>query len=174
MNVGPNVAGMPMLEMFMPYPLVTLTRFHKWDEVMKYPQPDSKMLITTAFWHFSRGLALAESGKPETGDLKAAVIARVMHDAKPSLRLCYEGELPANPKLEGKLRVYFEIGPSGAVQGQKLEESSLRNGRVEQCVLQTLAKVEFPRPPDGEAVPISYPFVFHGDPSQLPPPDEEE
>ncbi|HEY8211963.1 MAG TPA: AgmX/PglI C-terminal domain-containing protein [Myxococcaceae bacterium] len=127
--------------------------------------PDGKLKSEAVF---------GENGKPETRELTAAVVARVMHDARPSLRLCYEGELSANPKLEGKLRVYFEIGPSGAVQGQKLEESTLRNGKVEQCVLQTLAKVEFPRPPDGEAVPISYPLVFHGDPNQLPPPDEEE
>src|SRR5215203_5674295 len=61
-SAGPNVAAAPMLEMFMPYALVTLTRFHKWDEVMKYPQPDAKMLITTAFWHAARGLALANTG----------------------------------------------------------------------------------------------------------------
>ncbi len=62
-NVGPNVASMPMLEMFMPYPLVVLTRFHKWDEVMKYPKPADGMLITHAFWHISRGLAFANTGK---------------------------------------------------------------------------------------------------------------
>src|SRR5687768_1573401 len=62
-NVGPNVAAMPMLEMFMPYPLVTLTRFQKWEEVMKYPKPDAKLLITTGFWHVARGLALADTGK---------------------------------------------------------------------------------------------------------------
>ena len=71
-NVGPNVAAMPMLEMFMPYPLVTLVRFHKWDEVMKYPQPDSKMLITTAFWHAARGLALANTGKPAEAEKELA------------------------------------------------------------------------------------------------------
>jgi hypothetical protein len=127
--------------------------------------PDGKLKSETMF---------AETGKPETAELKPPVVARVMHDARASLRLCYESELPANPKLQGKLRTYFEVGPSGAVQGQKLEESTLHNGKVEQCVLRTLAKVEFPRPPDGEAVPIVYPFVFHGDTSQLPPPDEGE
>ncbi|MEO8041502.1 MAG: hypothetical protein ABI646_02730 [Acidobacteriota bacterium] len=73
-NVGPNVAAMPMLEMFMPYPLVTLTRFQKWDEVMKYPQPDSKMLITTAFWHAARGLALADTGKPADAEKELAAL----------------------------------------------------------------------------------------------------
>ncbi len=62
-NVGPNVKAMPMLEMFMPYPIITLTRFHKWDEIMQYPKPAPEMLTTTAHWHMARGIALAETGK---------------------------------------------------------------------------------------------------------------
>jgi pimeloyl-ACP methyl ester carboxylesterase len=62
-NVKPNVKAMPMLEMFMPYHLVTLVRFQKWDDVMAYPQPPAEMRITTAYWQMARGLALNEKGK---------------------------------------------------------------------------------------------------------------
>ncbi|HUR98216.1 MAG TPA: tetratricopeptide repeat protein [Pyrinomonadaceae bacterium] len=62
-NIRPHVAAMPMLEMFMPYTIVALTRFHKWDEILKYPKPDASMMTTTAHWHMARGLALAETGK---------------------------------------------------------------------------------------------------------------
>lgn len=62
-NVKPNVKAMPMLEMFVPYHLVTLMRFHKWNDVMTYPQPDAEMRITTAYWRLARGLALNEKGK---------------------------------------------------------------------------------------------------------------
>ncbi len=62
-NIAPSVKAMPMLEMFMPYPVVVLTRFHKWDDIMNYPKPDGEMLITTAFWHMARGLAMAERGE---------------------------------------------------------------------------------------------------------------
>ena len=79
-NVGPNVAAMPMLEMFMPYPLVTMIRFHRSDEVMKYPQPAAAMKITNGMWRLARGLALAEGGKPaeaekELSELRAIVKA---------------------------------------------------------------------------------------------------
>jgi tetratricopeptide (TPR) repeat protein len=67
-NVGPNVAAMPMLEMFMPYRFVTLIRFHKADEIMKYPQPPASMKIQTGFWRFARGLALAEIGRAGDAD----------------------------------------------------------------------------------------------------------
>ncbi|MDI1242711.1 MAG: hypothetical protein PSX80_12415 [bacterium] len=62
-NVRPNVKAMPMLEMFMPYHLVTLMRFQKWDEVLAYPQPDAEMKVTTAMWRLARGLAFNEMGK---------------------------------------------------------------------------------------------------------------
>lgn len=62
-NVRPMLKMMPMLEMFSPYPLVTLVRFQKWDEIMKYSQPENDLRITGGFWNFARGLAFAENGK---------------------------------------------------------------------------------------------------------------
>ncbi|MGD9630179.1 MAG: tetratricopeptide repeat protein [Pyrinomonadaceae bacterium] len=73
-NVGPNVKAMPMLEMFMPYPVIALTRFHKWDEIMKYPKPAPEMLITAAHWHMARGIALAETGKPDDAEKELAAL----------------------------------------------------------------------------------------------------
>ena len=73
-NVGPMVAAAPPLEMFMPYPLIALTRFHKWDEVLKYPKPDPKMLITISHWHVARGLALADTGKPAEAEKELAAL----------------------------------------------------------------------------------------------------
>jgi tetratricopeptide (TPR) repeat protein len=73
-NVGPNVKAMPMLEMFMPYPIVTLTRFKKWDGVMKYPKPAPEMLITTAHWQMARGLALADAGKTAEAEKELAAM----------------------------------------------------------------------------------------------------
>jgi pimeloyl-ACP methyl ester carboxylesterase len=63
-NVRPHLKMMPMLEMFAPYTLVTLVRFRKWDEIMKYPQPESDLRITSGFWHFARGLAFTANEKP--------------------------------------------------------------------------------------------------------------
>ena len=62
-----------MLEMFSPYPLVTLVRFRKWDDIMKYPPPDAEMRITNGFLNFARGMALANGGK--TDDAKKEIAA---------------------------------------------------------------------------------------------------
>ncbi|HEX8920352.1 MAG TPA: alpha/beta fold hydrolase [Pyrinomonadaceae bacterium] len=58
-SVKPHVQAMPMLEMFMPYATVTLVRFQKWDEILKEPEPEGGLKITTAFWRFARGMAYA-------------------------------------------------------------------------------------------------------------------
>ena len=77
-NAGPNVKAVPMLEMFMPYAIVTLTRFHKWDEVMSYPKPADNMLMTTAFWQMARGIAQAETGKAMEAEKELAAMRETM------------------------------------------------------------------------------------------------
>lgn len=36
-------------------------RFHQWEVVLNQPSPPSQMLRTTAFWHFARAMAFAET-----------------------------------------------------------------------------------------------------------------
>ena len=68
-NVKPVVKAMPMLEMFLPYTSMSLTRFGKWDEILKEPKPDPSLKITTAFWHFARGSAFV--GSKQIADAEA-------------------------------------------------------------------------------------------------------
>ena len=77
-NVKPVVKAMPMLEMFLPYTSMTLTRFNKWDEILKEPKPDPSLKITTVFWHFARGSAYAATkqipnAKRELEDMRAVI-----------------------------------------------------------------------------------------------------
>src|SRR6266478_4840692 len=67
-NVGPHVKEMPLLEGFMTVPLAVEVRFHKWNEILKAPQPHPDMHTATVFWHFARGLALAGTGKLEEAE----------------------------------------------------------------------------------------------------------
>jgi pimeloyl-ACP methyl ester carboxylesterase len=82
-NVRPHLKMMPMLEMFAPYPLVTLVRFRKWDEIMKYPPPDAEMRITGGFLNFARGMALAETGKPEEARKEITALRQLMKTLPP-------------------------------------------------------------------------------------------
>jgi len=37
-----------------------LLRFARWDDVLKLPAPDAKLIATTMFWHYARGCAFAK------------------------------------------------------------------------------------------------------------------
>ncbi len=62
-NVAPGVKAMPMLEGFLPTPIVVLFAFERWDDLLKLPVPDSSFLITNAVWHSLRGVAFANTGR---------------------------------------------------------------------------------------------------------------
>ncbi len=63
-HIGPMVLGnRSMAEPYMPTQIFVLLRFHRWDEVLKLPPPDSNLAMTTAFWHFARGSAAAAQGQ---------------------------------------------------------------------------------------------------------------
>ena len=106
-NVKPVIKAMPMLEMFMPYPLVSLTRFGKWDEILKEPKPDPSLKIVTSFWHFARGSAYAASKQVANAEAELTAmraIDQAMTDEvrlfnNPAAHVLKVGEL----ELEGKI-----------------------------------------------------------------------
>lgn len=76
-NVKPVIKAMPMLEMFLPYTLVTMTRFSKWDEILKEPKPDPSLKIVTAFWHYGRGSAYAAAKDTAKAEAELAALRAV-------------------------------------------------------------------------------------------------
>jgi hypothetical protein len=59
---------MPMLEPFAAKKMFVLLRFAKWDQMLQVPQPDPKLKILTAVWHFGRGVAQAKKGSSAAAD----------------------------------------------------------------------------------------------------------
>lgn len=62
-NVRPHLKDIPSLEGFMPTGVLIMTRFNRWDDVLKEPEPDKSQPITHAFWLWARGMARAAGGK---------------------------------------------------------------------------------------------------------------
>jgi len=56
---------------------MSLTRFGKWDELLKAPKPDPSLKITTAFWHFARGSAYAASKQIPNAEAELAALQAV-------------------------------------------------------------------------------------------------
>jgi tetratricopeptide (TPR) repeat protein len=87
-NVAPGVKAMPMLEGFLPTPIVVLFAFERWNDILKLPAPDKSLESTSVVWHSLRGVAFAITGKTseaeqeqeEFRDLVAKIPPAKMYD----------------------------------------------------------------------------------------------
>jgi len=95
------------------------------------------------------------------GALDKSVIDRVIKQHLSGIRECYQEQKVENPELAGKVVVKLVIGKDGTVSSAKVEESSLDNVLVENCVCNRFEQMQFPSPKGGGLVIISYPIVFH-------------
>ena len=100
-NVGPHVKVMPPLEGFMTVPLAVEVRFHKWNEILKAPQPDPAMHTATVFWHFARGLALAGTGKLEEAEAEHKFVVEAEEKTPPDAIF----QMPINNKTKDILKI---------------------------------------------------------------------
>jgi tetratricopeptide (TPR) repeat protein len=64
----------------MPY-YYALTRFGRWDEMLREPEPPSFSVPLRAVWHYSRGLAFAATKRMDQADAELARVKALMADA---------------------------------------------------------------------------------------------
>jgi len=100
-NVGPHVKDMPPLEGFMTVPLAVEVRFHKWNEILKAPQPDPAMHTATVFWHFARGLALVGTEKLDEAEAEHKMVAEAEEKTPPDAIF----QMPINNKTKDILKI---------------------------------------------------------------------
>jgi tetratricopeptide (TPR) repeat protein len=81
--VKSDVAQDQMLESFAQTPLAVQLRFRRWDEVLKASAPDPKLLLSRAFWHYGRALALAAGGKGDEAAEEQGAFEAVKKDVPP-------------------------------------------------------------------------------------------
>jgi tetratricopeptide (TPR) repeat protein len=67
-NAAPMLKDIPMVEAFLPTRMLVLVRFHRWEDVLKLPEPDAAALTARALWHFARGMAFAQTSKTYDAD----------------------------------------------------------------------------------------------------------
>ena len=81
-NVAPGVKAMPMLEGFLPTPIVVLFAFERWNDILKLPAPDKSLESTSAVWHSLRGIAeklTAEGAKELLDNFERTLRAAIPH-----------------------------------------------------------------------------------------------
>ncbi len=74
---------LPLLGNFRIVPYYALTRFGRWDEMLKEPEPADKFLFVKGVWHYGRGLAFLGKDQLEDAEKELAEVRRIAAD--PSL-----------------------------------------------------------------------------------------
>src|SRR5882724_5886495 len=120
-NVGPHIKDMPPLEGFMTVPLAVEVRFHKWNEILKAPQPDASMQTTTVFWHFARGLALASTGKLEEAQAEHKLVAEAEEKTAPDAIF----QMPINNKTKDILKIAEYVLGAKIAQAKKENDDAI-------------------------------------------------
>jgi tetratricopeptide (TPR) repeat protein len=96
---------MPPLEGFMTIPMAVDVRFHKWDDILKMPQPNPDMKIATVFWHFARGMALAGKGKISEAQSEYAAVSEAEKNTPEDVVFA----MPVNNKAKDVLKIARDV-----------------------------------------------------------------
>jgi hypothetical protein len=102
------------------------------------------------------------TGKVIDGDeIESALLAK-----KSDFKNCYLKIAPTEPS--GAFRVHFVILPEGNVSTATIEDDSLKAPVVENCVIDTLKQIQFPKSAKNGRIEVMYPFKFHAHDSVEP------
>lgn len=91
--------------------------------------------------------------------------SRVREDLFPLAKECYGDALKRNPKVGGKLVVYFRVigdkKVGGVVDETKImADTTLDDAEMQTCVKESMMSVSFDAPPDDGEVTVVYPILF--------------
>lgn len=96
------------------------------------------------------------------GTIDREAVRRVVQEHLREIRSCFERELNKSPGIEGKVVMYWEIGPQGKVLTSSVKTTSLNNANVENCMARAIKSWRFPEPPSNQIGEITYPFNLVG------------
>ncbi|HEY6078353.1 MAG TPA: AgmX/PglI C-terminal domain-containing protein [Polyangiaceae bacterium] len=101
------------------------------------------------------------AGKEATASgqgLTPAQISRVVMSRMGAFQACFEMASAQDPTLKGNVGIAFSVAPSGGVSAANITGSSLKNPRVEGCMLRTFQRLHFPTA--DKPTNASFPFAF--------------
>ncbi len=140
-HVGPHVKDMPPLEGFMTIPMAVDLRFHKWNQILSMHQPDPEMKTATVFWHFSRGMALAATGKISDAEAEQKIVADAERSTSPDMVFT----MPVNNKTKDILKI------AENVLGAKIAMAKKDNAQAISMLTEAVAiqdSLKYGEPPD--------------------------
>lgn len=140
-HVGPAVKMMPPLEGFMTIPMAVDIRFHKWDEILKMPQPDPDMKTATAFWHFGRGMALVGKGKVDEAEAEHKIVSEAEKNTPEDVIFA----MPINNKAKDIMKIAEDVLGAKIAMAKKDNAGAIAMLREAVAIQDTL---KYGEPPD--------------------------
>ena len=112
--------------------------------------------------------AMPVLGRDDAGNARVDpkyIQQRVREDLFPLARGCYGDALKRDPKLAGKLVVYFRVigdrKVGGVVDETKiLGDTTIADAEMQTCVRESMMSVSFDAPPDDGELTVVYPIEF--------------
>ncbi len=92
-----QIEQFPTVEFFQTIPLLTLTQFGRWSDILAEPAPPEKLDYSNAIWHYARGVAMANSGNIEGAQAERAKLAAVKDSVQ--IRFLDNADYPASVLL---------------------------------------------------------------------------
>ena len=105
------------------------------------------------------GDGMQVSGSGLVGQLDAPACEKVLREAAPEVKKCYEEAASRLFYLGGRLTAKLTIGASGQPRTVALTQSTVGSYEVERCIVTALGKLHFP-PPKGGDGELTYPVEF--------------
>jgi tetratricopeptide (TPR) repeat protein len=75
-----TLKAVPLLAGFRVVPYYALTRFGKWDEMLREPEPPAISVYMQGVWHYARGTAFLGKGQTDSADQEFAKLKELMAD----------------------------------------------------------------------------------------------
>lgn len=63
-------AQVPLIEHMLSAPIYTLVRFGRWEDALDEPEPDQRLPLARAMWHYARGMANASLNRTDDATLE--------------------------------------------------------------------------------------------------------
>jgi len=93
------------------------------------------------------------------GDIDNEGVIETIKSKHAAFQACHDKELKKK-KPYGKMSVYFTIDKQGAVTKARIRSTTLRHKGTEDCVIDVLSSLRFPKVSEGDKAVIIYPITL--------------
>ena len=140
-HVAPAVKDMPPLEGFMTIPMAVEVRFHHWNDILAAKPPDPAMKVSTVFYHFARGMALAATGKLADAEAEHKLVSEAEQATPEDVVFA----MPVNNKAKDILKIAKNVLGAKIALAKKDNEGAMTMLRQAVVIQDSL---KYNEPPD--------------------------